>query len=499
MQRTVFGAKPVDAYHRDLLIVRVQRGTPGHAAARALSAAMAADARALPAVVAAGTVLESLGFQALEAFQRAGRIRRVTPLARRSVARGAAVVARSIQGATTLSLFESLIDEAASPTIGERIEDGVSIIEVEEGGHDVDELKAALAQDPSVVSVSRVPVRYLCAKPRRAMVVPPGTPGAMWNLQKIHWAQARGKASFVDADEIKVAVLDTGIEERHPDLAGRVARYEWFSNLPGVVTSADDIVGHGTHVAGTIAADIQNGIGIAGVCRAQIHAWKIFDDVPVFVGNEFAYVVNPVMYLRALLDCLDEGVDVVNLSIGGSGMPTPQEQQAVNALLAQDVAVVAAMGNEREYGSPVSYPAAIPDVIAVGATRADDRVANFSNRGTHIALCAPGVAIWSTLPTYRGQTGFDVAIGPSGPIQGKPQRRETDYDAWDGTSMATPHVSAAVALLMAKDRGAGGGARATLSSIRQVLLASCDPTPAMASAHPHPDYGAGRLNLERLL
>src|SRR5262249_29705258 len=151
-------------------------------------------------------------------------------------------------------------------------------------------------------------------------------------------------------------------------------------------------------------------------------------------------------YRRALADSLDQGINVINLSIGGPGRPDFQEQTLFDSLLANGTTIVAAMGDERLEGSPTSFPAAIPWVIAVGATSLNDRVANFSNRGNHISVCAPGVAIWSTLPTYPGQFGFEAVIGPNGePVEGKPQRRDTDYAAWDGTSMATPHVTAAVA------------------------------------------------------
>jgi subtilisin family serine protease len=152
------------------------------------------------------------------------------------------------------------------------------------------------------------------------------------------------------------------------------------------------------------------------------------------------------------------------------------------------------MGNERQQGSPTSYPAAIDGVIAVGATSLDDSVADFSNRGNHIAISAPGVAIWSTLPTYAGQFGFQAVPGPTGqPVEGKPMRRETDYDAWPGTSMATPHVTASVALLFA-NKG-----KMSSDKVRQRLSATADKVPGMNGQPHHADYGAGRLNLLRLL
>jgi subtilisin family serine protease len=145
------------------------------------------------------------------------------------------------------------------------------------------------------------------------------------------------------------------------------------------------------------------------------------------------------MYHRALAACVESPVDVLNLSIGGPGVPDAVERSLFDQLIAAGVTICAAMGNERQHGSPTSYPAAIPGVIAVGATALDDSVTVFSNSGNHIALSAPGKAIWSTLPTHPGQTGFGAVVAPNGmPQQGKPMRRETDYDAWDGTSMATP-------------------------------------------------------------
>jgi subtilisin family serine protease len=371
---------------------------------------------------------------------------------------------------------------------------GVSIVEVQRE-QDVPRLQDELRADPQVEFVSRVPVRYLKVKraARRAAGGPPPA-GTMWNLRRIAWAQARARRGFKDARAISVAVLDSGIDAQHPDLRAKVKGNVFaHPDLPDV-SGSRDLIGHGTHVAGTIAAAV-NSIGIHGVCDCRLFSWKIFDDVADYDPdtNEFVYYVEPVMYRRALADCLDQEVDVINLSIGGPGEPDPQEQALFDALVARGTSVVAAMGNERDWGSPTSYPAAIPGVIAVGATSADDTVASFSNAGNHIALAAPGVAIWSTLPRYRGQFGFEAVIGPSGrPVEGKALRRERHYAAWNGTSMASPHVAGAVALLLAN-----AGAMSP-AAVRERLMETADEVEEMTGDF-DADYGAGRLNLLRLL
>jgi subtilisin family serine protease len=318
----------------------------------------------------------------------------------------------------------------------------------------------------------------------------------MWNLSRIQWKEARSRNGFKEAEDIKVAVLDTGIQADHPDLEDRVAKYVFQHPAIPSASSDKDIIGHGTHVAGTIGAVTGNSLGINGICHCQIYAWKIFDDKPDYdrFDDEFVYYVDTVMYHRALADCLTEGVDIINLSIGGQGRPDLNEQRLFSRLLSQGVTIVAAMGNEGLIGSPVSYPAAIPGVIAVGATKADDRRANFSNYGNHISICAPGVSIWSTLPTYPGQSGFEAVLNNGGRrIPGRAKERETDYDAWNGTSMASPHVAAASALLIA-NKG-----RMSPADVKTRLEQTADKVVHMNGSNFTTEYGNGRLNLFNLL
>ena len=175
-------------------------------------------------------------------------------------------------------------------------------------------------------------------------------------------------------------------------------------------------------------------------------------------------------------------------------MRKSQERILYDDLIAQGATLVAAMGNARAAGSPPSYPAALPGVVAVGAVGLDDRVAPFSSRGRHIALSAPGVSIWSTLPNYAGQIGFHPRRGVRGaPRVGAAMPRNTGGDAWPGTSMATPHVTAAAALLLA-NRGAMSG-----SEVRQALMKSAGRLAGMKRNRWTPDHGAGMLDLAKLL
>ena len=131
------------------------------------------------------------------------------------------------------------------------------------------------------------------------------------------------------------------------------------------------------------------------------------------------------------------------------------------------------MGNEFKKGNPVEYPAAIAEVCAVGATDDVDKRAGFSNTGRHIDLVAPGVAILSTTPTFRYDEG------------------ERNYDSWDGTSMATPHVAGAAALILAKSPGS------TPAQVIKTLTSSADRVAGAKKGSQ--SYGAGRLNVEKAL
>ena len=133
--------------------------------------------------------------------------------------------------------------------------------------------------------------------------------------------------------------------------------------------------GHGTHVAGIIAATAGNGLGISGVCGGRILALKVLPRD----GQEF----DAPSYYRALRYVIGKA-QVLNLSLGGE--KDPAEIDVLHDVIAAGVVVIAAMGNEHDEGNPTEYPAAIPEVCAVGATDELDKRAGFSNTGRHIDL-----------------------------------------------------------------------------------------------------------------
>lgn len=349
-----------------------------------------------------------------------------------------------------------------------------------------------------VASVEPIPVRRL------QQVVPAGAlqPIAPWHLERIGLDRARRVSGFDWGQDVNVAVLDTGIDADHPLLKPRIALYSYDPPLAGVSSGARDIIAHGTHVAGTIAAAGRLG-DIEGVSRAQLRIFKIFDDdvdATRFlsrVGGELVVVddhyVNEVMYLRALAACVDNNYDVVNLSIGGPAIGHSREQAHFRRMVDQGQIVVAAMGNERRDGSPTSWPAAYPGVVAVGALDLNDGVATFSNGGSHICVTAPGVDILASMPTYRGVemwTGKRDATGAV--LRDKPVHWTVYRSTMRGTSMAAPQVAGAAALWIAKH---GRGQR----SFRAELEASSRKLALMGGVASHPDYGHGCLDLAALL
>lgn len=268
----------------------------------------------------------------------------------------------------------------------------------------------------------------------------------LWGMFKI---QAPSAWDRVAGDEnIKVAVIDTGVDYKHEDLDdGRVIRGGNF--IENNDDPMDDM-GHGTHVAGTIAAAADNGKGVAGVAyKTQIIGIRV-------LGRDGSGTVEGIA--NGITRAVEKGAKVINMSLGGPASSQILED-AVAAAMAKGVIVIAAAGND---GSPDNtYPAAFPNVLAVGATDQNDNRAQFSNYGQFVKVAAPGVDILSTT--------------------------EGMYKVHSGTSMASPHVAGAVAVLLAKKPGL------TQAEVTKLLQDTGDPASGFS-------YGKiRRINLSRAL
>lgn len=232
-----------------------------------------------------------------------------------------------------------------------------------------------------------------------------------WGIQRIGadlvWNRTTGEG-------IKVAVLDTGIDLDHQDL---VSNIKGNINCINPRKSGDDDNGHGTHVAGIIAA-INNQIGVVGVGpKIYLYAVKVLDRS----GSGWLSDI-----IEGLDWCIKNGIQVVNLSLGASS-GNQSFYDAIKKTYQAGIVIVAAAGNNGLSGGAVDYPAKYPETIAVSAvgqyTNGILYFADFSSYGPEVDICAPGVSIKSTY-----NNGF--------------------YETLSGTSMATPHVSGVAGLIL---------------------------------------------------
>lgn len=242
----------------------------------------------------------------------------------------------------------------------------------------------------------------------------------------IHAEEAWG---VTQGSGVKVAILDTGINLNQPDLAGKVILQKSF--VSGV-TSVEDGSGHGTHVAGIIAADTNNGVGVAGTCPGcELIIGKILDDSGSGTSSDA---------VAGITWAAQNGAKVINMSLGTTDSSSESlYQQAVTYATQQGAIVVAAAGNDGI--NQMNYPAAVPGVVSVAATTNTDAKASYSNFGSWVQIAAPGDNILSTGPTHTFQ------IEPFGYDTSAP------YYYLSGTSMATPYVSGVAALIASTSYG----------------------------------------------
>lgn len=236
----------------------------------------------------------------------------------------------------------------------------------------------------------------------------------------------------------RVCVIDTGFNLGHPDLGDQNNGVTGEANNNQVGNWFNDGNGHGTHVAGTISA-LSNNEGVVGVYPGvDLHIVKIFNDQ----GN-FTFASD---IITGIQQCADAGANIVNMSLGGGGSSTA-ERNAMQGFVDDGIMLVAAAGNSGN--STLSYPASYDAVISVAAVDSAESIASYSQYNSQVEIAGPGTAVQSTWPTNT-------------------------YNTISGTSMATPHVAGAAALvwsffpscsneqiraamnITAKDKGASG-------------------------------------------
>ncbi len=258
-----------------------------------------------------------------------------------------------------------------------------------------------------------------------------------------------------------IAVLDTGVDSGHPDLNGKlVPGYDYFDNDSN---PADDY-GHGTHVAGIAAAETNNAEGTAGVAwpgSVTVMPVKVCGWVDTLFGTIYGCPLDAIV--SGIYHAVNNGADVINLSLGGSSR-SKSEQNAIKGAWNAGLVIAAASGNDYS-DSKVSYPGAFKEAIAVGATDWNDARAPYSNGGKDLDVMAPGGrmdvyhdpgGIYSTMPTY------EVYLNTGTPDE--PLFYSQDYDQLQGTSMATPQVAGLAALLFAKGWASNTDVRAIIES-----------------------------------
>jgi serine protease len=285
----------------------------------------------------------------------------------------------------------------------------VAIVSVADEGSLIDRL----SHDPRVQFAEPMEVLRASFVPNDPMY------DRQWHLQRVGaetaWEYSCGEGVTVAVIDTGVACFDKGPFSRGTDLSGTRCDggYNFVSDSP----EAYDDQGHGTHVAGTIAQTTNNGKGVAGLAYcARLMPIKVLN------SRGWGTMTNVAEGIRF---AADNGAQVINMSLGGGGSRILEE--AVNHALAKGVAVVAAAGNS---GRSVGYPAAYPGVIAVSATDSNDKIAYFSSRGPQIAIAAPGVNVTQQTICQGGRNKCEI------------------FGSFSGTSMASPHVAGAAAMLV---------------------------------------------------
>ncbi|MBT2534593.1 S8 family peptidase [Arthrobacter sp. ISL-69] len=260
----------------------------------------------------------------------------------------------------------------------------------------------------------------------------------------------------------KVAILDTGVANVHDDIAPQVVGYANFVSADtkeDPKANPEDKYGHGTHVAGIVAAKFNNKIGVAGVCPdCSILDVKVLNDTG---SGSSSVIANGISWAA------DNGAKVINMSLG-QRVSSRTLEAAVNYAWNKGVVIVAAAGNAGTQAK--IYPGAYPNVIAVAATDNKDNKASFSTYGKWVDVAAPGVNVYSTFPNHEF-------------VLGTQNGRSMGYDVASGTSMASPVVAGVAALVWRTPAGTEN------KLVRARIESTADPILGTGT-----DWAHGRVN-----
>jgi serine protease len=274
-----------------------------------------------------------------------------------------------------------------------------------------------------------------------------------WHMKKVDgptaWDYTCGRGVTVAIIDTGVACFDNGPFSKGTDLEGTRCEGGW--DFVNDKKEASDDHGHGTHVAGTVAQTTNNGMGAAGLafCATLM-------PIKVLSKGGFGTVANVAEGIRF---AADNGAQIINMSLGGP-IKSKILEEAVDHAIKKNVLIVAAAGNS---GRSVGYPAAYPGVLAVSATDANDKIAWFSSRGPEVAIGAPGVNVTQQTICEGGKNKCEI------------------FGTFNGTSMASPHVAGAAAMVV-------GMGITDPNAVRAALEKSATPKEEKNL------YGAGILN-----
>ncbi len=292
-------------------------------------------------------------------------------------------------------------------------------------------LPATGPSDIAAGSVAVLPIEFESSIPQANLMAPDNYAGRQWALPKIMapeaWKVTEGKPNVV------IAILDTGIDRAQKDLSNKVTAEINFTDSP----TMEDAYGHGTHIAGVIAACAENSGGIAGLAPdCRLMNVKVADDRGRFDSTVAA---------KGVRWAVDHHAEVINISLE-STEPSAVLEEAINYAWNNGAVVVAAAGNL--LGDKIVYPAYYSNCIAVAASDSDDRVASWSSQGDWVDVAAPGVNIYSTLPGNK-------------------------YGYKSGTSMAAAYVSGLAGLLFTLEDDVNGDGYIN-DEVRVAIENGCD-------------------------